>query len=81
MAWIRTRPDPPDPELEPTLARCADPATGVVDEILRVHSLDPAGLAGHLALYRASMRGTPGLPTVDRELIALVVSILNGCHY
>ena len=31
--------------------------------------------------YAAVMRGTATLPKVDRELIALVVSDLNGCHY
>ncbi len=48
---------------------------------MQVHSLHPAGLRAHFELYRAVMRGTPTLPAVDRELIALVVSQRNGCHY
>ncbi len=32
-------------------------------------------------LYTAAMSGTRGLRKVDRELIALVVSGINECHY
>ena len=32
-------------------------------------------------LYRAAMRGTRSFPKVERELLALVVSGLNGCRY
>lgn len=52
-----------------------------MDHIMSIHSLHPAGLAGHLALYEAVMRGTKTLRKVDRELIALVVSSKNSCHY
>ena len=79
MTWIST--EPLDAATAGLLVSLADPGTGRTDEILRAHALHPAGLRAHLALYRASMRGTPGLPTVDRELIAYVVSDLNGCVY
>lgn len=62
-------------------AQAADPTTGKVDHVLLVHSLHEDGLAAHLALYRAVMSGTRGLPKVDRELIAFVVSQANGCRY
>ena len=48
---------------------------------MRIHARHPAGLAAHYELYRAVMRGTASLRTVDRELVALVVSGINGCHY
>ena len=70
-----------DEGLEAIFDSARDPATGALDEIMRVHSLHPAGLEAHLGLYGAVMRGTPGLRRVERELIALVVSGLNGCHY
>ena len=79
MAWIDTTGD--DPELAPLLDRVRDPRTGAVDHIMRIHARHPAGLAAHYELYRAVMRGTASLRTVDRELIALVVSGVNGCHY
>jgi len=63
------------------LARSVDPVSGRVDDILRIHSLHPEGWDAHLSLYGAVMRGTPGLRKVEREMIALVVSRENGCHY
>jgi alkylhydroperoxidase family enzyme len=61
--------------------RVVDPATGQADNILTVHSLDAGSLRAHLNLYTQAMRGTSSLPKVDREMIALVVSKINGCHY
>jgi alkylhydroperoxidase family enzyme len=59
----------------------ADPAYGRVDNILQIHSLHPEGMRTHWSLYREVMTGTPTLPRADREMIALVVSVINGCHY
>ncbi len=82
MAWIETIDEADAGEaLAALYARAADPRTGALDNIMRIHSLHPAGLDAHLALYSAVMRGTPSLPKVERELIALVVSTANGCHY
>lgn len=81
-AWIRTLPPGQWPEASAAqLDACRDPHTGVVDHVLGVHAEHPAGLAAHLGVYRAAMSPTPGLPPVDRELIAVVVSVANGCHY
>jgi len=54
---------------------------GRVDNIMAIHSLNPAGLAAHNALYTSAMSGTATLRKVERELIALVVSLENHCHY
>lgn len=82
MAWIRTIDDgEAEGRLAELYAAASDPSTGKLDEILRVHSLHPAGLKAHLALYTAVMRGTETLPKVERELIAFVVSRINACHY
>ncbi len=80
MAWIRDTDEASAP-LREIHTRCADPSSGRVDNILRVHALHPEVLAGHLALYEAVRRGTPTLRKVERELIAFVVSQTNGCHY
>lgn len=79
-AWIEV-PEPADEAQRALYRRLADPRTGNVDNIMRVHALHSAGQAAHLALYTAVMQGTPGLPKVDRELIALAVSQCNRCHY
>ena len=68
-------------ELAELYAAVVDPDSGQLDNIMAVHSLHPAGLRAHYQLYRAVMRGTPGLRAVDRELIALVVSQHNHCVY
>ena len=82
MSWIPTVPRAEaSGSLAELYAAACDPTTGELDHILQVHSLHPAGLAAHLELYTTVMRGTPGLPKVDRELVALTVSALNACHY
>ena len=68
-------------ELADLRSQVIDPETGKADHILTVHSLDAGSLRAHLGLYRQAMQGTSTLPKVDREMIALVVSKLNGCHY
>jgi len=82
MAWIETTPESTaHGELAELYRLHADPRTGEVDNILRVHGLHAEGLAGHVALYRAVMHGRSALAPADRELIAVVVSGRNGCHY
>ena len=58
-----------------------DPVYGRVDNILAVHSLNPRGMAAHQGLYESAMAGTATLRKVEREIIALVVSLENDCHY
>jgi alkylhydroperoxidase family enzyme len=48
---------------------------------MSIHSLNPRALAAHDGLYRSAMAGTANLRKVERELIALVVSLENECHY
>ena len=55
---------------------------GHVDSILKVHSLRPRTLLGHLSLYKAVMHSKPSALTPrERELVGVVVSQLNGCDY
>ena len=70
-----------DGELGELYPRVVDPAYGRVDHIMAVHSLNPRSMAAHLALYESAMAGTATLRKVERELIALVVSLENDCHY
>ena len=57
------------------------PQTGVVDNILKVHSLHPETLRDHAQLYRTLMFGKGGLSRPERELIGVVVSVENRCLY
>jgi alkylhydroperoxidase family enzyme len=74
-------PDDADQELARLYEEVLDPRTGRLDNIMRVHSLHPRGLAAHQALYSAVMTPTPALRRAEREMIALLVSQINECHY
>ncbi len=82
MPWIETV---PEDEWEGALAEMrpsvVDPAYDRVDHIMAIHSLNPTAMAAHDSLYRSSMAGTKTLRKVERELVALVVSLENDCHY
>ena len=54
---------------------------GGVDNILKIHSLNPESLAAHVQLYKTLMYGKSPLRRTAREMIALVVSAINQCHY
>ena len=54
---------------------------GGIDNILKIHSLNPESLAAHVQLYKTVMFGKSPIPRLDREMIALVVSSINQCHY
>ena len=82
MAWIDRVPDDEwVGDLESLKERVIDPDLGRVDHVMSVHSLNPRALAAHDGLYRSAMAGTATLRKVERELIALVVSRENECHY
>jgi alkylhydroperoxidase family enzyme len=81
MAWIReTLPPDADEELAAIYARVAE-ADGSVDHILRIHGLHPRCLEEHYDLYITTMKRASPLSRTRREMIAVVVSALNECHY
>ncbi|MEM7454884.1 MAG: carboxymuconolactone decarboxylase family protein [Planctomycetota bacterium] len=51
------------------------------DNILRIHSVHPAVLKQHFDLYRQVMHAEGPLSRVEREMIGVVVSSVNSCHY
>lgn len=55
---------------------------GTLDNVMRVHSLRPATLRGHVTLYRAALHedGNTIAPWLQ-ETIASYVSMLNECPY
>jgi alkylhydroperoxidase family enzyme len=56
-------------------------ARGGVDNIIRIHSLNPPSMAHHVALYAHLMRGRSPLSRIQREMIAVTVSAANDCFY
>jgi uncharacterized peroxidase-related enzyme len=53
----------------------------LVDNILKVHSLHPETLRAHVDLYRTVMYGKSAITRPEREMIGVVVSAINQCHY
>ena len=52
-----------------------------VDNILAAHSLNPPTLRAHADLYHTVMHGKSPLSRTEREMVAVVVSAINHCHY
>lgn len=51
------------------------------DHIIRIHGVHPRTLRQHYDLYVELMHEPSPLSRVEREMVAVVVSALNGCHY
>jgi len=55
---------------------------GTVDNVMRVHSLRPNTMKGHVVLYRAALHDDANtLPMWFQETVSSYVSILNDCPY
>ena len=54
---------------------------GALDNIIRIHSLNPPSMEHHVALYAHLMRGPSPLSRIQREMIAVTVSAANDCFY
>ncbi|MEM1401165.1 MAG: peroxidase-related enzyme [Pseudomonadota bacterium] len=81
-AWIEMiADDEASPELLEVLKLARTPH-GTVDNVMRVHSLRPNTMKGHVVLYRAALHDDANtLPLWLQETISSYVSILNNCHY
>jgi len=82
MPWIEApHEDEWGEDLDSLKDEVIDPKLDRVDWIMRIHALDPGSMNAHNVLYRQAMKGTSTLRKVEREMIALVVSQVNDCHY
>ena len=81
-AWIQMiEDDQADETLLDVLALARTPH-GTVDNVMRVHSLRPNTMRGHVTLYKAALHDDANtLPTWLQETISSYVSILNDCDY
>lgn len=81
-AWIRMIEDQDaDPELLEILKLARTPH-GTVDNVMRVHSLRPNTMKGHVMLYRAALHDDVNTLTMWlQEVIGSYVSLLNRCNY
>jgi len=68
-------------ELKETLDLARTPH-GTVDNVMRVHSLRPSTMKGHVTLYRAALHDEYNtIPIWFQETISSYVSMLNDCPY
>ncbi|MFV1878240.1 carboxymuconolactone decarboxylase family protein [Nioella sp.] len=81
-AWIRML---SDDEADAPLKKALDFARtphGTVDNVMRVHSLRPSTMNGHVVLYRACLHDDSNtVPMWFQEVISSYVSTLNDCPY
>ena len=82
MTFIRTiSPEAAEGRLAQIYKRVRGP-DGTVDNILTAHSLRPASLEGHMALYKNVLHHSANqVPKWFLETIGVLVSLRNACKY
>ncbi len=81
MAYVRII---GEKEAEGTLARVYGAAmkrAGRIFNILKIQSQSPHALQACMGAYTVIMKGESALSRAQREMLAVVVSKINGCHY
>ena len=81
-AWIEMIGDEDASEELLEVLKLARTPHGTVDNVMRVHSLRPNTMKGHVVLYRAALHDDANtIPMWFQETISSYVSILNDCPY
>ena len=81
-AWIEMIPPEEATGLLEEMYRKVRTPHGTVDNVMRVHSLRPHTMDGHVTLYRAVLHNPDNtLPFGFLEVVASYTSILNRCDY
>ncbi len=81
-AWIYVVPEAEaEGELKALYEQEFDYERQGTDNILAVHSLNPPTLRAHADLYHTVMHAKSPLSRSEREMVAVVVSVINQCHY
>lgn len=81
MAWIKTIDERDATGLLKKEYDAAIRRAGRVFNIVKINSLKPDLLRTFMQIYLKLMYGASGLSRTRREMIAVVVSKLNQCHY
>jgi len=82
MSWIKTiNYEGADPKLKRIYDRVKGPGNNI-DNVLRIHSLRPHSLTGHMTLYKSVLHNAGNqLPKWYLEALGVYVSHLNACGY
>ncbi len=81
-SWIKMISDEDADEVLTAALDNARTPHGTVDNVMRVHSLRPSTMNGHVSLYRACLHDNSNtIPIWFQEVISSYVSTLNECPY
>ncbi len=69
-----------DEAMKAYFAKCQE-KLGFIPNVLKAYSFDLAKLKAFVAMSDDLMLGKSGLSKIEREMIAVVVSCANHCHY
>jgi uncharacterized peroxidase-related enzyme len=72
--------EPLSPETQAYFAKCEE-KLGLVPNVLKAYAFDEAKLQAFSGFYNDLMLAPSGLSKLEREMIAVVVSAINHCHY
>ncbi len=72
--------DPPEADIAATFDKCTE-KLGLIPHVLQAYAFDAAKLRAFMAFYNDLMLAPSGLTKAEREMIAVVVSAINRCHY
>jgi uncharacterized peroxidase-related enzyme len=81
LTWLRVPPDEEIPDEVKELWEAPLERLGFVPNVLRFFALRPSHLLSWWAYYEDLLRGESELGKPEREMIAVVVSVTNRCHY
>jgi len=81
MTYIQTINEKDAHGLLAQIYEAARKRAGRVYNILKIQSQNPAALQAMIDLYVATVRSDSPLTRTQREMLAVVVSRANRCHY
>lgn len=81
VAWIRTVEEREATGKLAEIYEAARKRAGRVYNILKIQSQNPQALQAMLDLYISTVRAESPLSRAQREMLAVVVSRANNCHY
>jgi uncharacterized peroxidase-related enzyme len=81
-AWIEiVQPEDAEGQLQETYDQVKSPH-GTVDNVMKVHSLQPKTMLGHLHLYQSILHNSDmTLPVWFLEVVSSYTSMINECEY
>ena len=81
LTWLDVPPEDEVPDEVKELWETPLERLGFVPNVMRAYAFRPEHFLRWFAHYDEVMRGESGLTKAQREMIAVVVSVANRCHY